>query len=34
MVEELQEPEDEILRYIQEKEFPEAQINVLNKCAD
>ena len=26
MVEELQEPEDEILRYIQEKEFPEAQI--------
>ena len=26
MVEELQETEDEILRYIQEKEFPEAQI--------
>lgn len=26
MVEELQEAEDEILRYIQEKEFPEAQI--------
>ena len=26
VVEELQEPEDEILRYIQEKEFPEAQI--------
>ena len=26
MVEELQEPEDEILRHIQEKEFPEAQI--------
>ena len=26
MVEELQEAEDEILRYIQEKEFPDARI--------